>query len=222
MATCAVMGQAAGTAAAHCVKPRRDPPGSWPTTPPGWLRTPAGPAPRRPDHQGTSATRTPLDVARAGQGRPPRRSIRPRRSPRTSWTASSATCPGGDGAPLDGADECQASPAWLDLAWDKPQKDPPRPDHLRHRLPPRADAHLVGLATTSTSSAPRSPRPSATTPSRPRSPTAGRSSWPGSPTTTSASRRHAFEAVEARSIRLEVLATNGSDQARVYEVRCYA
>ncbi len=34
-------------------------------------------------------------------------------------------------------------------------------------------------------------------------------------------RRHDFEPVAARSIRLEVAATNGSDQARVYEIRCY-
>jgi hypothetical protein len=35
-------------------------------------------------------------------------------------------------------------------------------------------------------------------------------------------RRHDFAPIQARSIRLEVTATNGLDQARVYEVRCYA
>jgi hypothetical protein len=35
-------------------------------------------------------------------------------------------------------------------------------------------------------------------------------------------RRHAFEPVEARSIRIAIQATNGSNLARVYEVRCYA
>jgi len=34
-------------------------------------------------------------------------------------------------------------------------------------------------------------------------------------------RRHEFPPVRARSVRLEVTATNGSEQARVYEVRCY-
>ena len=34
-------------------------------------------------------------------------------------------------------------------------------------------------------------------------------------------RRHEFAPILARSIRLEVAATNGSEQARVYEVRCY-
>ena len=34
-------------------------------------------------------------------------------------------------------------------------------------------------------------------------------------------RRHEFEPVKARSIRLRVAATNGSEQARVYEIRCY-
>jgi hypothetical protein len=34
-------------------------------------------------------------------------------------------------------------------------------------------------------------------------------------------RRHDFAPVLARSVRLEVTATNGSDLARVYEVRCY-
>jgi hypothetical protein len=35
-------------------------------------------------------------------------------------------------------------------------------------------------------------------------------------------RRHAFPAVRTNSVRLRVLATNGSEQARVYEIRCYA
>jgi hypothetical protein len=34
-------------------------------------------------------------------------------------------------------------------------------------------------------------------------------------------RRHDFAPLMARSVRLEIEATNGSDQARVYEVRCY-
>lgn len=35
-------------------------------------------------------------------------------------------------------------------------------------------------------------------------------------------RRHGFEAVETSRLRLRVLATQGSDHVRVYEVRCYA
>ena len=35
-------------------------------------------------------------------------------------------------------------------------------------------------------------------------------------------RRHDFDAVAAEAVRVEVLATNGSKEARVYEVRCYA
>ena len=34
-------------------------------------------------------------------------------------------------------------------------------------------------------------------------------------------RRHDFAPVRARSVRLEITATNGSDEARVYEIRCY-
>lgn len=34
--------------------------------------------------------------------------------------------------------------------------------------------------------------------------------------------RHPIEPMEAAAIRLEVLATNGSDEARVFEIRCYA
>ena len=34
-------------------------------------------------------------------------------------------------------------------------------------------------------------------------------------------RRHEFEPVEAQSLRIEIAATNGSDTARIYEVRCY-
>lgn len=35
-------------------------------------------------------------------------------------------------------------------------------------------------------------------------------------------RRHDFETVKAKRLHLEVLATNGSEEARVFEVRCYA
>jgi hypothetical protein len=35
-------------------------------------------------------------------------------------------------------------------------------------------------------------------------------------------RRHYFAAIEASAVRLQISATNGSDTARVYEVRCYA
>ena len=34
--------------------------------------------------------------------------------------------------------------------------------------------------------------------------------------------RHNFEAVEAQSVRVEVEATNGDSQARMFEIRCYA
>ena len=34
-------------------------------------------------------------------------------------------------------------------------------------------------------------------------------------------RRHDFDPVRAQSVRIQVPATNGSDQARIYEVRCY-
>lgn len=33
--------------------------------------------------------------------------------------------------------------------------------------------------------------------------------------------RHTFAAIEAKSIRLHVTATNGGNTARVYEIRCY-
>jgi hypothetical protein len=35
-------------------------------------------------------------------------------------------------------------------------------------------------------------------------------------------RRHSFDAVNVQSIRITIQATNGSDLARIYEVRCYA
>ncbi|HEU5116405.1 MAG TPA: hypothetical protein VFT74_06960, partial [Isosphaeraceae bacterium] len=34
-------------------------------------------------------------------------------------------------------------------------------------------------------------------------------------------RRHTFDPVRVKSVRLEISATNGSEQARVYEIRCY-
>jgi hypothetical protein len=35
-------------------------------------------------------------------------------------------------------------------------------------------------------------------------------------------RRHTFDSVETDAIRIRVTATNGSEEARIYEVRCYA
>ena len=35
-------------------------------------------------------------------------------------------------------------------------------------------------------------------------------------------RRHRFDPAELRSLRIEVQATNGEPQARIFEVRCYA
>lgn len=35
-------------------------------------------------------------------------------------------------------------------------------------------------------------------------------------------RRHQFEPIEAQAVRIAISATNGSDTARIYEVRCYA
>ena len=49
-----------------------------------------------------------------------------------------------------------ADGAWIELAWDEPQTHPPRPADLRHRLPPRADAHVVRLP-----QRPDDPRPAA-------------------------------------------------------------
>jgi hypothetical protein len=35
-------------------------------------------------------------------------------------------------------------------------------------------------------------------------------------------RRHEFQPIEAQSLKIQITATNGSDTARIYEVRCYA
>ena len=34
-------------------------------------------------------------------------------------------------------------------------------------------------------------------------------------------RRHDFEPLDAQSVRVVITATNGSDTARIYEIRCY-
>ena len=34
-------------------------------------------------------------------------------------------------------------------------------------------------------------------------------------------RRHDFDALEVQAVRIAVTATNGSDTARIYEIRCY-
>ena len=35
-------------------------------------------------------------------------------------------------------------------------------------------------------------------------------------------RRHTFDPVKATALRIEITATNGNDEARIYEIRCYA
>ena len=139
MATCAVIGQAAGTAAALC-GPRRYRPaaalsGQSPLERAGSKRCCA--TTRRSTG---GATRIAQDLARQAKA-----------------TASGEADDFKAELVLDGyvrdipggavhrwSTELSADGAWLELAWEQPHKDRPGADHLRHRLPARADAHVAG------------------------------------------------------------------------------
>jgi hypothetical protein len=216
MATCSVMGQAAGTAAALCVR--------------------HGLAPRQLAEDKALVNELQQTLLRDDQTIKNIRNTDPQDLARTAKVTASAefkTSKAANvinglvrdmehewnnrwGAPM------AADGAWLELAWDSPQKI------SRIQITFDTGFHRQ-LTLTSQDSANhgivRAPQPETV---RDYEITAV---VPGSDKPVVLAKiadnyqrlnRHTFKPVEVKSIRLHITATNGDDVARVYEVRCYA
>lgn len=215
MATCAVMGQAAGTAAAHCA--RRG------ITPRELANDEKGVAELQQallrDDQTIRGVRNedPLDLAR-----------------RAKATASSSFETSRPEHVLDGLVRdtpgamehrwmaaLDGGPAWLDLAWDRPQTIGQiqitfDSGFQRELTLTSSDHNNKGII--------RAPQPETVRDYTLTARTADGRTVELARVTGNHQRlcRHAFPPVDARSIRLEITATNGAKEARVFEVRAYA
>lgn len=209
MATCAVEGQAAGTAAAQCVE--------------------AGITPRQLARDAKQVARLQEALLRDDQ------SIKGRRSQDSSDLARGATVtasaeaakaplvidgftrdiPDRRGNPVEVHQWSAAAPAWIELRWERPQRI--REVQItfdsgfkRQLTLSAADAQNVNLV--------RAPQPETVKDYRVLC--GGR---PVAEVKGNFQRlvRHRFEPVETQSVRLEVESTNGDPLARVFEIRCY-
>lgn len=215
MSTCAVMGQAVGTAAALCVR--------------------AGLAPSQLAQHKTRVAELQRILLRDDQTIVGARNTDPDDVARQAAVSASGELPGAeakhvlDGFVRDLPDQTEhvwaanmsESGAWIELTW-------PAPRQLRHvqitfdtgfqrllRLTAQAsyDKKII-----------RGPQPETVRDYELLYTDASGQTRPLAKVTGNYQRltRHEFTPVEAKSLRLRVTATNGSDTARVYEIRCYA
>jgi hypothetical protein len=209
MATCAVEGQAIGTAAAQCVEGR---------VTPRQLANDAKQIARlrqallRDDQTVKGLTnQDPLDVAR-----------------KASVTASAGKAallldghvrdiPDKKGDPAEVHQWAAAAPAWVELRWEKPQQ-------IR-------EVQLTfdsGFKRQLTLSAQESQNVNLLRAAQPETVRDYTVVADGARTLATVKgnfqrlRRHRFDAVEMQSLRIEVQATNGDSLARIFEIRCYA
>jgi hypothetical protein len=111
--------------------------------------------------------------------------------------------------------------AWLELSWDKPQKI------SRIQITFDTGFHRELTLTSSDShnkNMIRAPQPETVRDYRllARTPDGKETELLAITANHQRLRRHEFETIEAQSIKLHITATNGSDTARIYEVRCYS
>jgi hypothetical protein len=215
MATCAVIGQATGTAAALCVQSGLSP------------RQLAGDKGRVAELQQT--------LLRDDQSIKGRRSEDPRDRARQSMVTASAAQ---DDSPAENvingytraipgkstnrwATELTPDGAWIELAWDRPQKL----DQIQLTFDSGFPRELTLTASDSINKGIiRAPQPETV-----RDYTISYRKA-GQETQTDLLKvegnhqrlnRHRFEPIEAQAIRIHVRATNGDPLARIFEVRCY-
>lgn len=216
MATCAVMGQATGTAAAFCVR--------------------HGLLPRQLASDEGRVRELQRTLLRDDQTINHRRNDDPADLARQAHITASSEAEGAPAANvLDGfvrdepggavhrwSGEIGPDGAWIELAWDAPQT-------LR-RVQITFDTGFPRELTLSssdgiTSGIIRAPQPETVRDYRLESRTDARGPWtPLAEVTQNHQRlvRHDFSPVTARAVRLHVSATNGDKLARVFEIRCYA
>jgi hypothetical protein len=213
MATCAVIGQAVGTAAAHCVE--------------------QGITPRQLAQDKVRVGKLQQTLLKQDQTIKHVRSADPADLARTArLTASTGNpalvidghlrdIPDKTGAPAEVHHWGAPLDAWIELAWDRPQRI--------SRLQITFDSGFSRELTLSSSDAAnrgiiREPQPETV---RDYAVTCRKAD--GTMATLATIRgnhqrvnRHRFEPVEAQAVRVQVTATNGLPEARIFEIRCYA
>jgi hypothetical protein len=221
MATCAVIGQAVGTAAAQCVE--------------------TGMAPRELAKNPQQLSRLQETLLRDDQTIKGRRNQDPRDLARQATVTASAEAapakaalvidgfvrdiPDNKGRPVEvhhwAAPVGDGRTAWIQLQWPTPQ----RIGHVqitfdtgfqRQLTLTSQDAQNIGIV--------RAPQPETVKDYSVTYKTADGKTHDLATVKDNFQRlnRHHFDPVEAQSLRVEVRATNGSEEARVFEIRCYA
>jgi hypothetical protein len=215
MSTCAVMGQAAGTAAALCIR--------------------TGLAPRQLAQDNPRLTELQQILLRDDQTIVGARNADPKDLARTARVSASGELKGAE-APhiLDGyvrdlpdrtehvwAAKMQGDGAWIELTWPQPQQL--RQVQITFDTGFQRLLRLTAQASYS-SRIIRAPQPETVRDYELHYTDAAGQTHSLAKVTGNHQRlnRHHFAPVEAKSLRLHITATNGADTARVYEIRCYA
>ncbi len=216
MATCSVEGQAAGTAAALCVRHGVTPRELYQRK--DLLKTLQQALLR--DDQTIRGLRNedPLDLARQASVTASSESqAAPASNILDGWVRD---LPGG--AAHHWAGRLDGGSAWIELSWDRPR----RISEVQITFDTGFQRELTLSASAAANQGViRAPQPETVRDYTVRCRRQGGEGW-----TELASvrdnhqrlRRHRFDAVEAQSVRIEITATNGIPEARVFEVRCYA
>jgi hypothetical protein len=212
MATCAVEGQAIGTAAAQCIEQRLAPrelardPKQLGRLQQSLLR----------DDQTIKNLRNqdPLDLARTATVTASAESGSAKASLVTDGITRNIPDKRGDPAELH--QWAAPSPAWIELRWPKPQRirtvEITFDTGFKRQLTLSAqDSQNVNLL--------RAPQPETVRDYRV---LCGARTVAEVKGNFQRKRRHDFDAVETDTVRVEVAATNGDPDARIFEIRCYA
>lgn len=210
MATCAVEGQAVGTAAAQCVE--------------------AGLAPRQLARDAKQVARLQETLLRDDQSIKGKRNQDPGDLARKAAVTASASpekaelvidgftrdIPDRRGNPVEIHQWSAAAPAWIELRWDRPQRI--REVQItfdsgfkRQLTLSAAEGQNVNLV--------RAPQPETVKDYRI---LCGEKTVAAIKGNFQRLNRHMFDPVETQTVRIEIEATNGDPLARVFEIRCYA
>ncbi len=217
MATCAVVGQAAGTAAALVQPARARPRGRSAKTRAG---SPSCSRALLRDDQSIDGLAN-EDARRPGPAGPGDGLGRPRRRPAAKILdgyvrdASRRRRRNRWSAPLE------SDGAWIELAWDQPQSV----RHVQITFDTGFQRELTLTASDAINKGIiRAPQPETVRDYRLLAQVEGQDGWKELAAVTGNHqrlRRHDLDPVAVRAIRLQITATNGDPLARVFEIRCY-
>ena len=216
MATCAVIGQAVGTAAAQCVETR--------VQPRELARDSAQVAKLRQkllrDDQTIKGltNQDPLDLARTARITASAEAGSAKAALITDGHLRDIPDKKGDPAEVHhwAAPVGEGRPAWVELSWDKPQR-------IRE-VQITFDSGFKRQLTLSSQESQnvnllRAPQPETV---KDYSITAGEQTLAAVRGNFQRLRRHRFQPTQVQSLRIQIEATNGDPQARIFEIRCYA